>query len=101
MRAVGIRELKNRLSHYVRLVEAGESVLVTDRGTVVAELRPPGSDVAGASMDPVAAELAALARRGRAVLGAPHDPELYRARRRSLLPGGAVTALLEAERGGR
>ncbi|MCA1792075.1 MAG: type II toxin-antitoxin system prevent-host-death family antitoxin, partial [Thioalkalivibrio sp.] len=42
MRAVGIRELKNRLSEFIRLVEAGESVLVTDRGTVVAELRPSG-----------------------------------------------------------
>lgn len=40
---VGIRELKNQLSRYVRKVEAGEVVLVTDRGRVVAELLPPGS----------------------------------------------------------
>lgn len=38
---VGTRELKNRLSHYLRRVrEAGESIYVTDRGEVVAELRP-------------------------------------------------------------
>lgn len=42
MRAIGIRDLRNNLSHYVWLVQAGDSVLVTHRGTVVAELRPPG-----------------------------------------------------------
>lgn len=41
MRAVGIKELKNKLSHYVRLVTSGETVLVTDRDEVVAELVPP------------------------------------------------------------
>lgn len=100
MRAVGIRELKNRLSHYVRLVEAGESLLVTDRGAVVAELRPPGTPAAGMTIDPVASRLAELARRGRAVIGAPHDPELYQVRS-AALPEGAVAELLEAERGGR
>ncbi len=39
MKTVGIRELKNELSRYIRLVKEGETVLVTDRGTVVAELR--------------------------------------------------------------
>ncbi len=37
---VGTKELKNRLSHYLRVVSAGELVHVTDRGRVVAELRP-------------------------------------------------------------
>lgn len=101
MRAVGIRELKNKLSHYIRLVEAGESVLVTDRGAVVAELRPPGAEGRSAAVDPIAAELVALARRGRAVLGAPHDPDLYRPPRRAVLSEGSLAALLEAERGSR
>lgn len=39
--AVGVRELKNRLSYYLRRVRAGETVRVTDRGAVVAELRAP------------------------------------------------------------
>jgi antitoxin (DNA-binding transcriptional repressor) of toxin-antitoxin stability system len=43
MKTAGIRELKNRISAYVREVENGETVLVTDRGRVVAELRPPGA----------------------------------------------------------
>lgn len=42
---VGTRELKNRLSHYLRRVrENGESLYVTDRGEVVAELRPVRAD---------------------------------------------------------
>jgi antitoxin (DNA-binding transcriptional repressor) of toxin-antitoxin stability system len=41
MRAVGLKILKNRLSEYVRLATSGETVLVTDRDRVVAELVPP------------------------------------------------------------
>lgn len=41
MRAVGIKVLKNKLSEYVRLASSGESILVTDRDQVVAELGPP------------------------------------------------------------
>ena len=41
MRSVGLKVLKNRLSEYVRLAAGGETVLVTDRDRVVAELVPP------------------------------------------------------------
>lgn len=41
MRAVGLKTLKNKLSEYVRLAASGETVLVTDRDRVVAELVPP------------------------------------------------------------
>ncbi|WP_373068229.1 type II toxin-antitoxin system Phd/YefM family antitoxin [Gemmatimonas sp.] len=41
MRTVGLKVLKDRLSEYIRLVASGETVLVTDRDRVVAELRPP------------------------------------------------------------
>jgi len=41
MRAVGLKILKNRLSEYVRLAAGGETVLVTDRDRVVAEIVPP------------------------------------------------------------
>ena len=41
MRAVGVKVLKNRLSEFVRLAAAGETILVTDRERVVAELVPP------------------------------------------------------------
>jgi antitoxin (DNA-binding transcriptional repressor) of toxin-antitoxin stability system len=41
MRTVGLKVLKNKLSEYIRLAASGETVLVTDRDRVVAELRPP------------------------------------------------------------
>ena len=37
---VGARELKTRLGTYLRSVRAGRTVLVTDRGEPIAELRP-------------------------------------------------------------
>ncbi len=39
----GIRELKDNLRHYIRLIEAGEQVVITDHGRVVAELVPPSA----------------------------------------------------------
>src|SRR5437762_757049 len=44
LKTVAVRELKNRLSAYLREVAAGEVVLVTDRGRVVAELRRPSAE---------------------------------------------------------
>ena len=41
IRTVGIRDLKNNLSAWLREVKAGARVLVTQHGSVVAELRPP------------------------------------------------------------
>ena len=40
---VGIKELKNNLSAYLREVRQGARVFVSDRGEVVAELREPGA----------------------------------------------------------
>jgi antitoxin (DNA-binding transcriptional repressor) of toxin-antitoxin stability system len=42
-KAVGVRELKNQLSAYLRAIKAGDHILVTDRGRVIAEMRPPGA----------------------------------------------------------
>jgi prevent-host-death family protein len=41
MRTVGLKSLKNKLSEYVRLAAAGETVVITDRGRTVAEIVPP------------------------------------------------------------
>jgi antitoxin (DNA-binding transcriptional repressor) of toxin-antitoxin stability system len=99
MKSVGVRKLKNRLSEYLRRVRLGESVLVTDRGEVVAELSPPGQ---GQTDSSAPAGLLALAKRGLATLGAPIEPGLYpalplarRKRRRS------AAQLLDEERGPR
>jgi prevent-host-death family protein len=40
MRTVGVRELRQRASELLRLVEAGETVEITDRGRPVALLTP-------------------------------------------------------------
>ena len=40
MRVVGLKVLKNKLSEYVRMAAAGETVLVTDRDRIIAELVP-------------------------------------------------------------
>lgn len=57
MRAVGLKVLKNKLSEYVRLAAGGETVLVTDRDRVVAELVPPREGRSPAVADAVLAEL--------------------------------------------
>ena len=96
MTTVGIRELKNRLSAYLRMVRRGEAILITDRGEVVAELRQPAS-VPGTAAYP---GLARHARAGKARLGAPNRPDLYPALK-PFLPPGAGKRLLDEERGDR
>lgn len=61
MRAVGIKALKNKLSEYVRIAADGETVLVTDRDRVVAELGPPQP---GRAVDVADALIADVVRRG-------------------------------------
>jgi antitoxin (DNA-binding transcriptional repressor) of toxin-antitoxin stability system len=61
MRSVGLKVLKNKLSEYVRLAASGETVLVTDRDRVVAELVPPQ---AGRSAFLADAQLAEAVRKG-------------------------------------
>jgi antitoxin (DNA-binding transcriptional repressor) of toxin-antitoxin stability system len=95
MRSVGLRVLKNKLAEYVRLAASGETVLVTDRDRVVAELSPPRE---GRSEILADAQLADLVRRG--LLAAPTLP-------RAVPPSGAVApteeilAELRADRDGR
>jgi antitoxin (DNA-binding transcriptional repressor) of toxin-antitoxin stability system len=62
MRAVGLKMLKNKLSEYVRIAAAGETVLVTDRDRVVVEINPPGVGRADMLSD---ALLADAVRKGR------------------------------------
>ncbi len=95
-RTVGLRELKNRLSEYVRMVRAGKHVQVTDRGRVVAELLPPGTSADGEPHP----GLAALRRRGLLRPGAKNTADLYPVLRQSPKPGRAKR-LLDAVRGDR
>jgi antitoxin (DNA-binding transcriptional repressor) of toxin-antitoxin stability system len=56
MRAVGLKILKNRLSEYIRLAASGETILVTDRDRVVAEIGPPRPGRADLLRDALLAE---------------------------------------------
>ena len=40
MISVGIKDLKNRLSHYLREVKKGEKILITERDQVIATILP-------------------------------------------------------------
>ena len=79
MRSVGLKVLNNKLSEYLRLAASGETVLVTDRDRVVAEIVPPRAE-----RSPILADalLADMVRKGLA-----HAPggawERDRPRRRS------------------
>lgn len=95
MRVVGIRELKDRLSEHLRRVRAGEEVLITDRGEVIAELRPPARIRRGTK---IPAGVAALAREGLLTLGDPNTPRAYPALP-PVLKTMTVKDLLDAERG--
>jgi antitoxin (DNA-binding transcriptional repressor) of toxin-antitoxin stability system len=53
-RTVGVAELRQNLSRYLRRVQDGERLLVTDRNRVVAELGPPPST--GPALDRLIAE---------------------------------------------
>jgi antitoxin (DNA-binding transcriptional repressor) of toxin-antitoxin stability system len=69
MRKVGIKALKNGLSGYIRAVAAGETLLVTDRDRVVAELGPPRAPAEGTDEERGWAELIRLG-----VVTAAHIP---------------------------
>ena len=51
MTVVKIADLKNRLSHYLRLVKQGEPVLIKDRDTVIARIEPVSSPEAELSSE--------------------------------------------------
>ena len=91
---MSIRELKTRLAAYVRRVRRGEVIRVTDRGEVVAELRPPSS----AQRVPVELQgLHELPSRGILRLGKSNRGVCY-PRSPVRLPEGSAKAALDAER---
>ena len=69
---VNISTLKDKLSSYLRRVQQGDVVLVTDRGTVVAEIRQPSLHRAAA--DAAQDRLQQLADTGVIRLGLPNTP---------------------------
>jgi len=59
MHTVGVKELKNRLTHYLRRTKQGEEIVVTERGTPVALIHPITGAVKAVSVEGKLASLAA------------------------------------------
>ncbi len=94
MKTIGIRELKATLSRVLRDVSDGETVLVTDRGRVVAELRRP--DAAQWVVSPEERALARLASEGNLRVAERLNSPYQRSPITS--PAGTARVLLDADR---
>ena len=97
MRTVGVRELKAHLSRILRELQAGDPILVTDRGRVVAELRRPGSPARAES--PLDRALGQLAAEGSMRLAEPTPDPYLPSPIES--PAGTAQSLLTEDRGDR
>ncbi|MEW6245666.1 MAG: type II toxin-antitoxin system prevent-host-death family antitoxin [Nitrospirota bacterium] len=88
MAQVGVRELRDHLSWYLKKVRAGEELEVADRGRVIARVVPAG-------YRRVPAGVGALVREGLATWsgGKPRG-----AKRPLVLPGRSVSDLVVADR---
>ena len=87
---VAVAELKARLSEYLRQARAGETVVVTDRGTPVARLGPL---VGGPAIDARVDELAAAGLVRPA--GRRLDPSLLEEQRPADPTGRSLAGILE------
>ena len=96
MKTSSVREVKNRLSAYLRMVEQGERVAITHHGRIVAELVPP----AHVPDKEANSGLRRRALTGSVRLGAANRPDVY-PRPAGRLPSRVVQDLLDESRGER
>jgi prevent-host-death family protein len=75
MSTVGVTELKNRLTQYLRRTKRGEEVIITERGTPIALIQPIRNADKAVSLE---ARLARLAAQG--VVALPTQKPLRRVR---------------------
>ncbi len=92
---VGIKELKNNLSAYLRDVRRGARVLVSDRNVIVAELHEPG--VGDSTAEKGNAVLASWARSG--VVTPPKRPKAPVPKSTVRLGKGTAARLINEDRG--
>lgn len=93
MRKVGIKVLKNKLSEYVRLAAEGETIAITDRDRVVAQMTPPEPDLRKMSAEERREE---LIRRG--VLTPARRPKVPLPPRRPIMSFEKLMRELDADR---
>ncbi len=94
LKTVGIKELKNNLSAYLREVRRGTRILVSDRNRIVAELHEPGARyTANDGLDPT---LAGWVEAG--VVRLPRHPTEPLPPAPVKLPDGTAARLLDDDR---
>ncbi|MFN2376003.1 MAG: type II toxin-antitoxin system Phd/YefM family antitoxin [Candidatus Binatia bacterium] len=92
MKAVGVKQLKAHLSEYLRMTKAGETVLVTERDEVIAELRPARRQPAPSTdLEDILDDLAAAGQIVRA--SRPKGAWTWKASGIGLAPGTAAAIL--------
>ncbi len=99
IKTVNVRTLKDKLSSYLREVQRGEVILVTDRGVVVAELRRPVFHPAAQHALSDAEQR--YVERGLLHVGLPNSKSAYRLNSRVRLPRGVIEDALDWIRGTR
>ena len=95
MKTAGVRDLKAHLSSYLRDVQRGEVLLITDNGRVVAEIHAPGT----AANAPVALPYPRLMKMGAVRLAPDPDARGWTRPPTHPQPPGTAQALIDAERG--
>jgi prevent-host-death family protein len=90
--SVGVRELKNRLTSYLKLVKADQEVIITERGRPIALIQPLAAASAARSLE---ARLAALAARGEISLA---KGALRPRRHKFKIPGRPLSELIVEDR---
>lgn len=93
MSTVGVRELKNRLTQYLRRTKQGEEVIITERGKPIALIQPIKSVEHPVSLE---AQLAKLAAEG--LLTLPTHKPLRRVRLAKVSGPPISKAILEDRR---
>ena len=94
LKTAGIKELKNKLSAYLREVRSGSVILVSDHGEIIAEIKSPSSET---MQDTGVTVLDELAREGLVTLPSAGKEPL--APSPLALPRGTSQAILDADRG--
>ena len=57
MITVGVRDLKNQLSHYLQYVKNGEKVIITEHNKIIAEIRIPEKEEKSTAIEEKLTEL--------------------------------------------
>jgi prevent-host-death family protein len=93
MEKVGIKELKNKLTHYLKLTRKGDRIIVTDRGAPVAILHGIDGVDTDASVEERLVSLA-----GKGMVRLPAEPAKLGPFRPLSIRGKAASAIIIEER---